>query len=92
MLAMDDPEGIAMSFGETDVTTLEFICDAARRGGESSHFTHINAVSHGWVRRLRIGNMLAVVRYMRKLNIRSCFRSNAVKRYEHVNLHRPLAI
>ena len=35
-LAMDDPEVIAMWYGESDITTPEFICDAAasalRRG------------------------------------------------------------
>ena len=54
MLAMDDPEGIAMSFGETDVTTLELICDAAAaaRRREQSFHTHKCGIS-------RLGETLA---------------------------------
>ena len=41
-LAMDDPEVIAMWYGESDITTPEFICDAAasalRRG--QTFYTH----------------------------------------------------
>ena len=62
-LAMDDPEVIAMWYGESDITTPEFICDAAasalrrgqtNRGGcrEQQCFRRIRAQRIGFGARL----------------------------------------
>ena len=93
MLAMGDPEGTAMSFGETDVTTLEFICDTAaaalRRG--QSFYTHKCGIS-------RLGETLANWRNVGrgpeyvKIEHKVLYPLKAVEEYERANLHRPLAV
>ena len=91
MLAMDDPEGIAMSFGETDVTTLELIFDAcsATTSGVSLHSVwYLTATGET----LAGGNMLAVVRYMRKLSHNAPVPAQSRRRVRAGQRHRPLAI